>query len=336
MKKKLLKSLVIIAASVMVLSLLTRLVMPKYSEHLIEGGMLPQYYQESGNHEVIFIGDCEVYANINPLIIYENTGITSYIRGSSQQLLWQSYYVLEETLSYEIPKVVILNVNAMRYDEPVKEEYNRLCIDGMKWSKSKISIIKASMSEEENFLSYVFPILRYHSRIFSLDEEDFTYLFKRKNNTFNGHIINTDVQPVGSLPAKRKLPDYQFGDICYQYLDKIRTLCEENGIELVLMKAPSLYPYWYDEYEKQIKEYAAENGLKYYNFTEQTDEIGLDFSTDTYDAGIHLNEAGAVKFSGYLADILKTDFNLKDFRYNKDIDDIYQKMMNEYRSILEN
>ena len=29
-------------------------------------------------------------------------------------------------------------------------------------------------------------------------------------------------------------------------------VCKENDVELVLVKAPSLYPYWYDEWEKQV------------------------------------------------------------------------------------
>ena len=43
----------------------------------------------------------------------------------------------------------------------------------MKWSKSKIVAINASMTEEENFIEYVFPILRYHSRWNELVKEDF-------------------------------------------------------------------------------------------------------------------------------------------------------------------
>ena len=51
----------------------------------------------------------------------EKYGITSYIRGSAQQLVWQSYYLLEETLKYEKPKVVVFNVLAMKYNEPKRK-----------------------------------------------------------------------------------------------------------------------------------------------------------------------------------------------------------------------
>ena len=35
------------------------------------------------------------------------------------------------------------------------------------------------MTEEESFLSYVFPLLRFHSRWSELKAEDFAYAFKK-------------------------------------------------------------------------------------------------------------------------------------------------------------
>ena len=306
------------------------LVSPKYMESLVEGSMISEYYDTPKNHEVLFIGDCEVYANFSPMVLYEEEGISSYIRGSSQQLIWQSYGILKETLKYEKPKVVIFNVNAMRYSTPVSEAYNRLTIDKMKWSKEKIEMIFSSMTEEENFWSYVFPILRYHSRIFELTEEDFTYLFQRRQNTFNGFLINQNVKGVESLPTKRPLTETKFADITYEYLDKIRELCEENNIELVLIKAPSLYPYWYTEYDEQIEEYASKYGLDYYNFLENILEIGLDYSVDTYDGGLHLNLSGATKLSKYFAPILKEKYSLTDYRDNEEVNAYYQKELEKY------
>ena len=306
------------------------LVSPKYMESLVEGSMISEYYDTPKNHEVLFIGDCEVYANFSPMVLYEEEGISSYIRGSSQQLIWQSYGILKETLKYEKPKVVIFNVNAMRYSTPVSEAYNRLTIDKMKWSKEKIEMIFSSMTEEENFWSYVFPILRYHSRIFELTKEDFSYLFQRRQNTFNGFLINQNVKGVESLPTKRPLIETKFADITYEYLDKIRKLCEENNIELVLIKAPSLYPYWYTEYDEQIKEYASKYGLDYYNFLENILEIGLDYSVDTYDGGLHLNLSGATKLSKYFASILKEKYSLTDYRDNEEVNAYYQKELEKY------
>ena len=328
---KYIRTIAIIIIFILIFILLNMLLSPKYMTDLVEGSMISQYYREDKNHEVIFIGDCEVYANFSPMVIYEETGITSYVRGSSQQLLWQSYYILEETLKYEKPKVVVFNVNAMRYDKPVSEAYNRLTLDKMKWSKEKVEIIKASMTEEETFLSYVFPILRYHSRYDKLTGEDFEYLFKTKQITHNGFLINKNIKPVGNLPTKRKLASYQFNSECYEYLDKITELCKQKNIQLVLIKAPSLYPYWYDEYDEQIKQYAEKHNIDYYNLLEKAEEIGIDYKTDTYDAGLHLNLTGATKLSKYFAKILAEKYNLTDYTG----DDIYDKKLIDYNTAIQ-
>lgn len=322
--------LAVLLAFAVAFCLVSRLLEPKYATDLVEGSFLPQYYEEAGGHDVIFVGDCEVYANFSPMELYRDYGITAYVRGSSQQLIWQSYYVLEETLRYETPKAVVFNVNSMRYSEPVSEAYNRLTIDGLRWSSSKAEMIRASMTEEESFWSYVFPVLRYHARFDELTAEDIAYFFSGKTNSWNGYQLHTGVKPVGALPAKRPQANYQFGDICYEYLDKMTALCKEKGVELILIKAPSLYPYWFDEYDAQIAQYAAENGLAYYNFAACIEEIGLDFQTDTYDAGLHLNYSGTLKLCDYFGRILAENHGCTDHRGDSAVSAVYDEKLRLY------
>ena len=323
--KRTIKIICIIVLLILIFIILNKLLAPKYMDSLVEGSMIAEYYGEEKNHEVIFIGDCEVYANFSPMVMYEEEGITSYVRGTSQQLIWQSYGILKETLKYEKPKVLVFNVNSLRYSEPVSEA------DKMKWSKEKIDIINASMTKDETFISYVFPILRYHSRFAELSKEDFEYLFKEKKNTFNGFLINKNVKPKTNFPAKKVLPDYNFSKKCMDYLDKMLKICKDNNIELVLIKAPSLYPYWYDEYNEQIVEYAKKNNLDFYNLKEVADTIKIDYQTDTYDGGLHLNLDGATKLSKYFSKILKEKYNLTDYRDVEPINEIYQEKLIKYK-----
>ena len=330
------KIILVLLVFCLVLSAVTILLQPKYMTDLVEGSMLSQYYRESGNHDVIFIGDCEVYANFTPMEMYRERGITAYVRGSSQQLIWQSYYILKETLEYETPKVVVLNVNAMRYSEPVSEAFHRLTIDRMRWSDEKVGIIRASMMEEETFLSYVFPILRYHSRFDELTKEDFQYFLRTKDNTWNGHLVNQNVLPVESLPTKRVLADYAFGDICWDYLEQMRQLCGDNGVELILIKAPSVYPYWYEEYDAQIQEYADKNGLAFYNFLDYVEQIGIDYQLDTYDEGLHLNLSGATKLSKFFANILAREHGIPDHRADGELAAEYAEKLRLYDEFVKN
>ena len=189
-----------LAALFITLFFLQRLLMPKYMSDIVEGALTAEYYEETTDHEVLFVGDCEVYENFSPITLYQEYGISSYIRGSAQQLAWQSYYMLEDTLRYETPKVVVFNVLALKYDEPQSEAYNRMTIDGMKLSKTKLDAIEASMTDRENMLDYIFPILRYHSRWSELSAEDFRYLFCKDKISHNGYYMRVDVRPAEGFP----------------------------------------------------------------------------------------------------------------------------------------
>lgn len=331
-KKIILAIVITLTVAVLVLDFLTRLVSPKYSEHLVEGSMIQQYYSEDRYHDVIFVGDCEAYANFSPMVMWEKYGITAYVRGGSQQQIWQSYYILKETFKYEVPKTVVLSISSLRYSEPVKEEYNRLLIDKMRWSKEKIGIIKASMTEDESFVSYLFPIIRYHSRITELSDEDFRYLFKTKDHTFNGYLLEKETVPYTGWPEKRARDEYLFSDVCMEWLDRIRILCDENGTELIFIKAPSLYPHWYDLFEKQIVDYSGRYGISYYNLYEKREEIGIDYSSDTYDGGMHLNIFGAEKLSDYFGKILSENENIPDRRNDGKVSELYNQKLVAYKA----
>ena len=309
---------------------LQRLLVPKYMTGIVEGAMIAEYYDEEHDHDVVFIGDCEVYENFTPALLWEEYGINSYIRGSAQQLIWQSYYLLEETLKYETPDVVIFNILSMKYNVPQNEAYNRMTLDGMKWSSSKLNSVKASMMEDEKFLDYVFPILRYHTRITELNRDDFKYLFHKDKVTFNGYYMRVDEKPAENVPKGRPLADYSFGDTAYEYLNKMTALCKEKGVQLILVKAPSLYPYWYDQWEVQMEEYAAKNELVYINFLELIEECGLDFATDTYDGGLHLNLSGAKKATKWLGEFLSTEVGLESRRGEMALEAAWEKKLDAY------
>lgn len=336
--KKNIKRIIFIVATLLVwfgsFFLLQRLLAPKYMENLIEGSLTPEYYNETTEHDVIFIGDCEVYENFSPITLWEEYGITSYIRGNAQQLIWQSYYMLEDVLRYETPEVVVFNVLSMKYDEPQSEEYNRLTLDYMELSTVKLEAVKASMTEDEDLITYIFPLLRYHTRWDELSGEDIRYMFRTDKISHNGFIMRADVRAAGTFPEPEPLADYSFSDNCWKYLDMMTALCQKNDIELVLIKAPSLYPAWYDQWDEQIVEYAEKNGLEYINLLEKTDEIGLDFyspeTADTYDNGLHLNLTGAEKLSSYFGNWLLTRYDLADHRSDPELSAVWQEKIDFY------
>ncbi len=323
------------------LYLFGKITSPKYTD-IPEGNLISEYYDDveaNVYHQVVFIGDCEVYESFSPPVLWEKYGISSYVRGSASQTIWQSYYLLEETLKYECPNVVVVNVLSMKYDKTKREEYNRMTIDGMKMSSSKVKSIIASMSYEESFLSYLFPIFRYHSRIPELNVYDFKYAFERPGVSFNGYLMQKSIcgrvetyeemtEEAENIIHTEKLPD-----ICFEYLEKIKDLCFDNGIELILVKSPTNSPgyWWYDEWDVQIKEFAQLHELDYYNFIND-DELSIDWETDTYDGGVHLNLYGAEKLSIYFGKILSEKYGIKNLGDDREMSGVWEKKTKKYEA----
>ena len=332
MKKRILIAVCAVVITALLLAVLQALVLPKYISNP-EGLLVGEYYAEAGEHDVIFIGDCEVYESFIPAVLWEQYGISSYVRGSAQQLAWQSYYLLEDTFRYETPEVVVFNVLALKYGTPQSEAYNRMTLDGMKWSSSKTEAIKASMTEDESFIDYALPLLRFHSRITELESDDFKYIFNTPKVSHSGYLMQKNVVPMTEERSEgRELLDYTLPETAMDHLEKMRILCEENGSELVLIKSPtnSWAYWWYDEWDEQIVEYATEKGLTYYNFIPLTEEIGIDYTTDTYDKGVHLNVYGAEKMTSYFGKLLTERHGLADVSHTEQTADAWKERVEEY------
>ena len=290
--KKIITALVLLALSFGILWFVQRLLMKKYQVGVIEGSFTEEYYKDNVPHDVLIFGDCDAYENFSPIKMYEEYGISAYIRGSGEQYIWQSYYLLKDALRTDNPKVVVLSIHNMQNIPKNRQEvYNRMTLDGMRWSKDKVDAINASMRPEETFLSYVFPILRYHYRWNELNKNDFKYVFSKDKVSHNGYYMRCDVDPQGILPKPMPRISYKFDDYSMYYLDQIRLLCEEKGITLLLVRAPIEYG-WFKQWDKN---------------------------------GQHLNIYGAEKLSVFFGKYLMDNYALTDYRTVPEVSKEYEK-----------
>ncbi|MCL1832539.1 MAG: SGNH/GDSL hydrolase family protein [Oscillospiraceae bacterium] len=312
--KKILKYAAVVLVYVTVFAVLQQLFVPKYMRELYDGALPAEYYESGMNHSVVFVGDCEVYQTFSPPELFREFGITSYIRGGASQSIWQNYWILRDTLRFAEtpPQVVVMPVLEMRRGEPVREEFNRLNIDGMRLSPDKWGMIQSSMLPEESALSYIFPLLRYKDRWSDLSDEDIEFFLTRERVGFNGYLMNCTTDATGFIPPPPRLDDYTLPKKSMEYLDKIRALCEENNITLILTKAPTLTTDWYDQWDEQIEQYAAEHGLHYYNLrrlngeaADGTSDVGWDKALHTQNRGQTLNVFGAEAVTRWLGRTLR-------------------------------
>ena len=277
------------------------------------------YEMEKDSVDVLFLGSSHAVTCFIPQELYNQYGITSYNLGCEQQNLVLSYYWLKEALRYQTPKVVVLEGYLLfpyREEEPLnsQEACSRKALDFMRWSPVKTEAIRTvcSIDEKQSVLSYYFSNIRYHTRWLDLKEEDFMFDEMRKHYEMKGYSSLMEYCGVDFQPFFRGSSDAytDMVDLMEEYLDKITVLCQENGIQMILVMTPSIFQE-IGNYNT-LQKYAVEHQILFYDFNEGEiyQEIGYQLATDNADGG-HGNLWGAQKVTDYLGKILKENCGIE-------------------------
>ena len=109
--------------------------------------------------------------------------------------MYNNYYCIKEALKYQKPKVIVLNTDQLFHNEQMKEEYKRLLYDAMKLNKNKVEAIMDPVqnNSRNEQISFIFPILRYHSRWMELEDEDFLKNKGKYDNIFKGYWLVKEI-----------------------------------------------------------------------------------------------------------------------------------------------
>lgn len=295
---------------VLVMSCLTNISLPFFGNY--QGSQSGFLEEKKDSIDVIFLGTSNMFHSINPVIMYSETGITSYDWGSSSQSLNMSYMYLKEALKTQSPKVVCLEI-AQIDGNSNKNLYE----PGMRWGFTyfpfgfnKLEGIYAQLNKVDfDYLSYLFPILRYKSRWMELTQGDFD---KSADTYLKGCNVTFDVMPVEYPEEFYAAQDVEIKPSNIESLEKIEALCAKEGIELVYFKGPNT-EIWNDAYAKKMAAYAENKGIPYIDYNDLKDEIGLLMDNDFQDKS-HTNVYGQTKVTKHMAEYLKANYDLKDHR----------------------
>ena len=258
------------------------------------------YDLEDDTVDVLFLGSSHAYSSFLPQVLYDEHGLTSYNLGMGNQNLVLNYFWLKEALKYQKPKVVVLEAVYAFFHEPITVDFmdsaNQKSLNYMHWSLNRLEAIRALCEIEPEGYSYgnFLPVFRYHDRWKDLHEEDFTVDEIEKNSNlmgfspafrYYGNI--TDFEPFDVDPSLD--PDdvgvepEEMEPALLEYMDKIRELCEKEGIRLVLTVSPNTES-TIAQYVS-LRQYADEHGLEYYDFdlAEEFAAMEYDFPKDNAD-----------------------------------------------------
>ena len=277
--------------------------------------------------DVLFIGSSHVINAVNPAVLYDEYGYTSYNMGGHGSLLQATYWELMQALEYTTPKWVVVDCYMLEKDyrylddrdaNPDDEEINtsieqlHLNMDVWPLNRTKIRAVKDLISDKELQKEFLIDFSVYHNRWEYITEDDFkSVIGSESRNELFGAEMRYDVEtapPVYDVAKNGEgLETLTVGE---GYLAGIIEECQKRNINVLVTFLP---------FAPEPKDVLAANSAgeiaKSYNvpYLNMLNGNVIDIYKDLNDHG-HLNAVGASKATCAIGDWLSKNSQLVDHR----------------------
>ena len=275
------------------------------------------FYQQQANFDVLFMGTSHVINGIYPMELWNDYGIVSYNFGGHANPIAISYWQMVNAFDYTTPKLVVIDGFALSEDWKVlknNKSYAHLSLDSIPFSINKIKAVR-DLFEKDDQLEFLFEFDIYHNRWKELGQSDFdSYMANEKGAEFRiGVAVPDDFSAIDK--NAKMLAD----TIGVEYLEKMITYCQERNIAVLLTYLPFPASAESQKEANRMFEIARKYDVRYLDF--MTLRNLIDFDTDCYDSGSHLNPSGARKITAYLGQDIMSHYDIMDQRNNIDYKD---------------
>lgn len=281
--------------------------------------------------DVVFVGNSDMYHGFSPMELWRTKGIAAYTIGEPLQTPKMAYDRIKDMLRYQSPKLLVLEVDGTFSSSNTKKA-DRIPLP--KKVKHTIKNFKENFKGIDDALgtaiSFVFPLVKHHSRWNELTKNDFSNLKMAYHYVGKGFVIENRVKPYhGGMDYMAPSDEVDvISQVNQKYMDLIVNLCKKKGMELLLIEIPSASSWNYPKHNA-IAQFADKNQLQFLDFNLLTDKIGFDWLTDTKDRGNHLNSHGADKVTAYLSNYIQKEYRLVN-RHNDPIYSDWKSDLHEY------
>ncbi|MDD3973039.1 MAG: hypothetical protein PHC31_14160, partial [Clostridia bacterium] len=282
--KELLAILIFLVSTVIAITVITNITMPKRYSY---GSTWGSYLKEPKNSiDVLFFGSSLVYCNIVPSVIYEHSGITSYVMAGPEQTIPLSYYYIKEAVKSQNPKTIMLDASGMFFNK--YEGYTKVNIGYMPWSLNRLKAIE-NAAEQEQHTGLYFPLYNYHTRWSSITLGDIkTGVFGYERDIYAGYTFLSKIEPQGSPWPRNEKFDIQTYKENLEYMKDIAAFCEKKDISLIVFISPSFSALKQDNLDMLKKDIGKIKNISYIDFNERFDDFDINVKTDFFDL-MHFN-----------------------------------------------
>lgn len=182
--------------------------------------------------DVVYLGTSQFHLGITPLEIWNEYGITGSSFSVASCRAWMAYYMLEEILEHQDPKVVVVDAAILRNWGSNAIAYRRT-IGQFKFSLRKLNALYDCLELEgdtfDEIINTSFEFFAYHDSWDSLTKEDFTD--DVSSMTYQkGYWMTTDCTPYSKMDheADSKVEVTEIDEKTAEYMAKIRDLCNKK------------------------------------------------------------------------------------------------------------
>lgn len=253
--------------------------------------------------EVLLLGTSLIHANVNPAVMWHESGVRAYaLSGSEQSMLVTGPY-LEEALKTQQPEVIVVDLHMVSVDNnKLSENQKRSNLTMMPPGIPKIRAIARSLQGSE-WTRYLLPLEQFHSRWSELERKDFSPRKWRRNakDLYLGYRRIDRVDPQRPTDERRPFDADRYQQN-YSLLSEVIAIAESSDARVLLLVGPSGRPAIHDEWTEILRRDLRRDhpNTEILDAARRVAEMGVDPDVDYYDQW-HLNSGGAEKHSRWLA-----------------------------------
>ena len=291
------------------------------------------FLRDDREYDVLFFGSSHMINGVFPMELWKDYGLTSYNLAGHGASLAASFWELRLAVQYHKPKVAVLDVlfaGSQTTEMSIGLAHEML--DSYPLSRLKVEAVRDLFEESGTRAEMLFPLDVYHSRWKDLDSEMVRRgLWGEKDDSpEKGGQIRAGLYPLAQEPLVPVTSRREESSIALTYVEKFVTYCMENDIVPVLTYLPcQISEQWQRDCNAALA-LGEKLGAKILNM--QYMDL-IDYATDWYDDGSHLNPAGALKTTACLGSFLREQCGLEDHR-GDGCDDLWNQDHESYVNFL--
>ena len=296
------------------------------------------YNEEKNSLDMVYIGGSAAFVYWQPLKAYEDEGIASY-NFAVNSIQAESYkYMIKEVLEYQNPKLILIDARAYSYRDNEKKgpqsAYYYNLTTGMAFSKNRYDFINDNVLSVlgDDPIDYHFDLFKYHTNRDGIDvKNSIKIMLGMYENTYKGFGFYQRVHPIvqQDFQTDEQTPvSLETEKILIDLLEYIKTI----DCEVLFVVSPYSMAKIDKEKYNYIEEKIIENGFAFLDTNEYYDELNLNFSINFYDNN-HVNIFGAEKYTNFLEEYIKVNYDLPDRRNDDDYDSWDKLLTNWHKQI---